>query len=164
MQHVSSLGGPRVLLPTQDVERWINELGNEPTPDDGLYGLACSVSDYCGIIRPWDTPILIFGDDPTDIYWSPKTDGGLLIRWVGADSLEQLTAFAESVADAGNWTERIEWDAQFTNYTLMDTCTSVGDNAPRIAMTIPAGKYVIESQYAESDDVLTIVQNLRYAR
>ncbi len=164
MQHVSSLGGPRVLLSTRDVERWINELGDEPTPDDGLYGLACSVNGYCGIIRPWDTPILILGDDPADIYWSSKRDGGLFIRWIGADSLEQLTAFAESVADAGNWTERVEWDAQFTNYTLMDTCTFFGDDATRIAMTIRAGKYVVESRYAESDDVMTIVQRLRYAR
>ena len=56
MQHVSSLGGPRVLLPTQDVPRWIGERGNEPTPGAGLYALACSVADYCGIGMP---PFLI---------------------------------------------------------------------------------------------------------
>jgi hypothetical protein len=164
MQHVSSRGGPRILLPTGDVERWIDELGEEPTPGVGLYGLACSINDYCGIIRPWDTPLLIFGDDPSNIYWLPNEDGGLFVRWVGADSLDQLTAFASSVADAGNWTEHIEWDAQFINYTLMDTCTFIGDDAPRIAMTIAAGKYVVESQYAEAEAVMAIVQNLRHVK
>ena len=163
MQHVSSLGGPRVLLPTQDVERWINQLG-DANPSDGLYGLACSVHGYCGIIRPWETPILVFGDLPSDIYWSPREQrGGLFIRWVGADSLEQLTKFAIGVADEGRWTERIEWDAQFTNYTLMDTCTFAGDHAAKIAIELPVGKYVVESQYAESNDVMTIVHNLRDA-
>ncbi|MFO1096328.1 MAG: Imm21 family immunity protein [Planctomycetaceae bacterium] len=164
MQHVTSFGGPRILLPTQDVERWIDEMGDEPTPDEGLYGLACSVDAYCGIIEPWDSPLLIFGDDPCDMFWSPHQEGGLFIRWIGADTLEQLTAFANSVADAGDWAERTEWDAQFGNYTLMDTCACPGDGQPRIEIALRAGEYVIESQYAESDDVMTIVQQLRFVR
>lgn len=164
MQHVSSLGGPRVLLPTQDVPRWIGELGNEPTPDAGLYALACSVDDYCGIIQPWGTPIIVFGDDPSDMYWSPDKDGGLFVRWVGAGSLEQLIAFAKAVSELDDWAERIEWDAQSTDYTLMDTCTFVGDTAPRVAITLPSGRYIIKSKYAESDSVMTIVQRLEYAR
>jgi hypothetical protein len=164
MQFVSSLGGPRVLLPTQDVPRWIGELGNEPTPDAGLYALACSVNDYCGIIQPWGTPIIVFGDDPSDMYWSPDKEGGLFVRWVGAGSLEQLIAFAKAVSEMDDWAERIEWDAQSTDYTLMDTCTFVGDTAPRVAITIPSGRYIIKSKYAESDSVMTIVQRLEYAR
>ncbi len=164
MQHVSSLGGPRVLLPTRDVPRWISELGNEPTPDAGLYALACSIDDYCGLIRPWDTPIIVFGDDPSDIYWSPDKDGGLFVRWVGAESLEQLLTVAKAVSETDNWTEQIEWDAQSADYTLMDTCSFIGDNAARIAMTLSAGTYIIKSQYAESDSVMTIVQRLEYAR
>ena len=164
MQHVSSLGGPRVLLPTQDVPRWIGELGNKPTPNAGLYALACSVSAYCAIIRPWGTPIIVFGDDPSDIYWLPDKDGGLLVRWVGAESLEQLMTFAKAVSETDNWTDQIEWDAQSADYTLMDTCTFVGDTAPKIAIPLTAGRYIIKSQYAESDSVMTIVQRLEYAR
>jgi len=163
MQHVSSLGGPRVLLPTQDIERWITELGDAQTPENGLYGLACSVNDYCGIIQPWDTPILIFGDDPSDMFWAPRKNGGLFIRWVGANSLEQLLDFADVVASQGNWTKQIEWDAQFINYTLMDSCTFSGDHAPRIVIDLALGRYVIESQYAESENVTAIVQQMRKA-
>jgi hypothetical protein len=146
------------------VDRWITELGNEPTLDAGLYRLACSVNDYCGIIRPWGAPIIVFGDLPSDIYWLPDQDGGLFIRWVGAESLEQLIAFAKAISKTNNWTEQIEWDAQSADYTLMDTCTFVGDTAPRIEINLPAGKYMIRSQYAESDNVTTIVQRLEYAR
>ena len=163
-QHASSLGGPRVLLPSEEVELWIKQLGDNPTPDEGLYGLACSINDYCGIIRPWNTSLLVFGDDPSDIYWSPENDGGLLIRWVAASTLEELTAFAKSVAARGDWMEYIEWHAQSTNYTLMDTCSYVDDNAARIDLVLSPGKYVIESQFAEAGDVATIVQRLRTAR
>jgi hypothetical protein len=68
MQYLSGLGGPRVMIPTSDIGHWIDELGTSPTPDNGIYGLACSINDYCGIISPWGTPLLIFGDDPSDIF------------------------------------------------------------------------------------------------
>ena len=71
-------------------------LGHKPTPDAGLYALACSVNAYCAIIRPWGAPIVVFGDDPSDIYWSPDKDGGVFVRWIGAESLEQLRPLVES--------------------------------------------------------------------
>ncbi len=63
-----------------------------------------------------------------------------------------------------DWAEQIEWDGQSTDYTLMDTCTFVADAAPRVAITLPSGRYIIKSTYAEADSVLTIVQHLVYTR
>ncbi|MEY2613438.1 MAG: hypothetical protein RL069_2250 [Planctomycetota bacterium] len=81
MQYVSSLGGPRVMIPTSDIGHWIDELGTSPTPDNGIYGLACSINDYGGIISPWGTPLLIFGDDPSDILYFAVEYVGLIVRW-----------------------------------------------------------------------------------
>ena len=94
MEFVSSKGGPRVLLPTAEVSRWIVELGDAPNPDEGVYGCACSVEDYCGVIEPWGVKFLVFGDDPADIYYKPDEADGMFFRWIGADSIEQLTSFA----------------------------------------------------------------------
>ena len=162
MQHVSSLGGPRVLLPTSDIACWINELGNSPTPDNALYRLACSVDDYCGIIKPWDTPLLIFGDDPSDIYYCPDQFSGLFFRWVGADSLEQLTAFAITESQGELWDEAIEFNVVDGDMTLMDTCTLYDDTEPRIHMNMQTGSYTISSRFAESPNVMTIIHRLEY--
>ncbi|MFG0334159.1 MAG: Imm21 family immunity protein [Maioricimonas sp. JB049] len=164
MRSVSSLGGPCVLLPREDVDRWMTELGDAPAKDHGLYGMACTVDGWCGIIRPWETPLLIFGDEPADIYWLPRGEGGLFIRWLAANSLAQLTTFAESVAAAGNWTERLEWDAVTGDYVLMDTCAAPGDPSARIEIPLTPGKYVVESQYAESGEVMTVVTRLQLVR
>ena len=162
MQNVSSFGGPRVLLPTSDVKRWMDELGDAPTPDEGLYGLACSIDAYCGVIAPWETPLLIFGDDPADIYFKPDEFDGLFFRWVGADSLEQLTAFAIVEAHGDEWDETVEFTVVTPDMTLMDTCALADDGEPRIRLNLRIGTYEINSRFAESDEVMAIIHRLTY--
>ncbi len=36
--------------------------------------------------------MLIFGDDPSDIFYFEDQYDGLLVRWVGAESLDRLAA------------------------------------------------------------------------
>jgi uncharacterized protein (DUF433 family) len=94
MQHVSSLGGPRVLLPTSDITRWIDELGDSSTPNRGLYGLACSIDGYCGVISPWGTPFLIFGDDAN------KRGGKPCVRGLRITVYEVLEYLASEMTEA----------------------------------------------------------------
>lgn len=157
MQHVSSLGGPRVLLPTSEIGRWIDELGATLSPDSGLYGHACSVDRYCGVIAPWNTPLLIFGDYPADIFYLPEQYDGLFFRWIGADSMDQLVSFAIAEADVDSWDETTIFDVVDQDMTVMDTCSFNGDTAPRIQLKMPTGSYAIRSRYAASDSVMTVV-------
>ena len=150
------------MLPTSDIERWIAEVGDSPNPDEGLYGLACSIDKYCGVIAPWDTPLLIFGDDPADIYFSPEHYDGLFFRWIAADALEQLTEFAIAEASGDLWDEATSFEVAVRDMTLMDTCTFAGDSAPRIKLKLRAGSYTIRSRYAESPDVMVVVHRLEY--
>ena len=162
MQHVSSLGGPRVLLPTVDTQKWIDELGDTVNPDEGLYGLACSLDAYCGVIAPWGTPLLVFGDDPADIYFAPDQFDGLFFRWIGAYSIEQLTAFAIDTSRADSWDETTDFRVFDSDMTLMDTCTFDGDIAPRIPVRLRLGSYTIQSRYAEGPGVMTVVHRFQY--
>jgi hypothetical protein len=162
MQYVSSLGGPRVMLPTSDVGRWNDELGESPTPDDGLYRIACSIDRYCGVISPWDTPLLIFGDDPSDIYFLPEQHDGLFFRWIGADSIEQLAAFAIDTANGDSWDEMTPFTIVDPHMTLMDACAFADDSVPRIHMKLRIGSYTIRSRYAETPDVIAVVHRLEY--
>ena len=162
MQYVSSLGGPRVFLPTSDIGRWIDELGTSPTPDSGLYGLACSINEYCGIISPWGTPLLIFGDDPSDIFYFADEYDGLLVRWVAADSLENLAAFAIAEANTDSWDEKMDIEIVNEAMTIMDTCTFHDDDAPRIQLAMRIGTYRLCSRYAQSSEVTAIMHRLEY--
>ena len=157
MQHVSSLGGPRVLLPTEQIDLWIDTMDLTPNPDEGIYKIACSINNYCGVIAPWMTPLLIFGDDPTNIYYNPDYKDGLLFRWCGADSLDQLNSFAIQQANLNTWDEITEFTVVNSDMTLMDTCTKYDDLAPRIKIILNCGNYLIKSRYIDSEDVITII-------
>jgi len=135
----------------------MDELGESPTPDDGLYKLACSIDQYCGVISPWDTPLLIFGDDPADIYFLPDQYDGLFFRWIGANSIEQLTAFAVETASGDPWDETTSFEIEYPEMTLMDTCTFVGESAPRIDMTLQTGAYTVRSRYADTANIMAVV-------
>ena len=150
------------MLPSADVARWIDELGDSPTPDTGLYQLACSVDHYCGVISPWATPLLIFGDDPADIYFAEDEAYRLFFRWIGADSLEQLSAFAFDVARDDQWEEATSLTIRDADMTVMDTCTRDGDLSPRIQLTLKPGNYTIYSRYAEASNVMSIVHSLKF--
>ena len=160
--HVSSSGGPRVLLPTVDISRWIDELGESPTPDQGLYKLACSVERYCGVVSPWGVPLLIFGEEPADIFYLPGHYDGLFFRWIGSDSIEALSDFAIEAADSETWDEATAFNITDSNVTLMDTCTFHEDNAPRIQLKMRTGSYIIRSRYVEKSNVMTIVHRLEH--
>lgn len=162
MQHVSSLGGPRVMLPRNEVQRWLNELGESPRTDEGLYGMACSVMDYCGIISPWQTPLLIFGDDPADLYYRQDIFDGLLFRWVAANSLNELTEFAIAQATEESWDEVIEFKTHAEDYTLMDACAFSEEASPRVQMRLRPGIYRIESRYAETPELSTIIHRFQF--
>lgn len=163
MQHVSSRGGPRVMLPDSDVTRWIERLGDSPRADAGLYQLACSIDEYCGVISPWGKPLLIFGDDPADIFCLERENAPLFFRWVAGDSLEQLLAFALEIEDTSDWDESVSVALSSSQMTLMDTCTYVDDPLPRISVKIRPGTYTIRSKYAESSEMITIIHSFQPA-
>jgi len=162
MQQVSSFGGPRVLLPTSEVPRWIDEIGIAPTPEAGLYGIACSIDGYCEVIAPWDSPLLIFGDGPDDIFFTPDEFDGLFFRWCGADSLEQLAAFAIAESRSDAWDETVEFRVVDSDMTLMDACTFEGDARPRIQLNLRTGAYLVKSRCAENTDVSTVIHRFEF--
>lgn len=145
------------MLPTSSIGRWIEELGDSPSHETGLYALACSIDHYCGTISPWGTPLLVFGDDPADIYYIPFGKDALFFRWIAANSLEQLSDFACDVVDEDRWEEKLPFQINDSKMTVIDACNSTVDSSPHINLNLQAGSYTMLSRYAESPDVMTAV-------
>lgn len=160
MPIASSLGGPHVMLPTSEITRWIQLIGDYPEPHTGLYGLACSVENYCGVIEPWGIPLIVFGDDPADIYSAEKEPYTFFFRWLGADTLVQLQDFAFQAAATNQWDEVLELKISDSHMSIIDSCASPA--SPRIDLQLKTGEYIMSSTYAQSSDVATIVHRLEY--
>ncbi len=161
MRAVSTFGGPQVLLPTSDIDRWIDELGDDtPTPDTGLYGLTCSDTEYCGVISPWGKPILVFGDIPADIHWFPHLHDGVFARWIAGDGYDSFADFVAQESDKGDWPDSVQLSVIDANMTLMDSCTYPADDRFRLRLALPIGTHTIHSRYVANDANIAVLHRI----
>src|SRR5215203_1744748 len=102
---LESGGGPLLLIPGEYLSLWE---GIDP-PTDGRqivaksrwnadnaaatdHDRACDVADYLGLIDIGDGNGLILGDEPLPTAWLPDeiAFGGILVRWVHAESEQEV--------------------------------------------------------------------------
>ena len=85
MKWIQSNGGPLVLIPRVHLDVWHGierEVGDSMTH----YDRACAVEADVAVLRVQGIDVLVLGDEPFSTAWVPEHNGGLLVRWVYADS------------------------------------------------------------------------------
>lgn len=160
MNTATSFGGPFVLLPLELAAEWSESIGDSPEPSSGLYGEVCGVSSLMHTISFHGVQVLRVAEEPSDIFWDPSDSGGLIIQWIGADSLEQLVEFGRKISDQAEWQERVDFDVVHAAMRLMDSCGFDEDGQPKIDIQLAPGKYLVEAAYAEDEDTMATVFRL----
>lgn len=90
---ITSGGGPYVLATKHSALSWLGTKGasaadREPPASD--YERACQINDYVGVVAG-DPNLVLVITEPDEIAWfSIAPDEGLLVKWIGADSDEQV--------------------------------------------------------------------------
>ncbi|YCM43726.1 Imm21 family immunity protein [Verrucomicrobiaceae bacterium 227] len=160
LQHAESFGGPFIILPRNLVGSWVRDMGDHPTPDEGLYGKACHLDNpgYICAVPLQGTEVISITEDPSDIFWVPRKSGGLIIQWLAADSLEDLIAFGERVADnRDQWDETLEFEVPDSEVRIMDSCGFETDDQPKIDITLVPGLYQIKAALGEDETTMATV-------
>ena len=160
METATSFGGPFVLLPKRLTGEWSKAIVDNPDPDTGLYGEVCESKDFMHLISFQGVSVVRIADDPSDLFWIPTDHGGLVLQWVGADSLEDLVAFGQKVAAADQWQETLEFTIADPELRIMDSCGFDGDDQPKIAILVEPGEYQIAATYAEDENTMATVFRL----
>ena len=76
-------GGPLVAMPRSLVCSWMGTEGDE---GDSHYDSACSVADYLGILKIFETDVLVLGDEPLSTTVLSNKGRTVIVRWVYADA------------------------------------------------------------------------------
>jgi hypothetical protein len=113
------------------------------------YDRACDVDDYVGVIDVGSGKAIVLGDEPLMTTWLPLTDGGLLVRWVYADSEDALLVAAHSLPNDAYEDSGLSFLVGASPLVLLAACESSEDKIyPRIEFEIPPGRYrILTSQY-----------------
>lgn len=100
-------GGPTVIVPNAVLAKYwgvFDEHGGDPGLENTHYNSVCDAE----LVMPFEGHELLVLQEEGSTAWVPEGDGGLLLRWVGADSAAALLAAVEGQAFApacpGPWT------------------------------------------------------------
>jgi len=138
MQWVESKGGPLVLLEQARLSEWSGARGRD-------YESACTVTDEIGTVAIAGRDVLVLGDQPHRTSWLSDSHGGLLVRWVYADSersvLGALSSLPEELFEDTGVTILVEGPCR-----LVDSADP-GNSAitPGVEVPISPGTYRVET-------------------
>jgi hypothetical protein len=160
METATSFGGPFILIPKRLAGEWSKAIGDSPDPDYGLYGEVCQGEELMHLISFHGVTVVRIAVEPSDLFWVPADQGGLIVQWVGADSLDDLVAFGQKVAASNEWQEMIEFTVLDPDVFIMDSCGFDGDGQPKIDVSVVPGEYEISAKYAEDEKTMASVYRL----
>lgn len=160
METATSFGGPFIFLPKRLTDEWSKAIGDNPEPDSGLYGEVCGSENFMHPISFQGSTAVRIAEEASDLFWLPTDRGGLVLQWVGADSLDDLVAFGKKVAATSEWQETLEFTISNQEMRIMDSCGFDGDDQPKIDLSIDPGEYQISATYAEDENTMSTIFQL----
>ena len=157
MKTATSFGGPFVFIPIDLIDDWVNAMGEAPDSERGLYGKVCGHNSYMHSIPFGGTEVLRIAEDPSDLFWIPREDGGLIIQWIAAESLGDLIAHGEAVAESNQWEEVLSFEVANSRMCIMDSCGFDGDDQPKIDIDLSPGIYEVCATHNEGENTWATV-------
>lgn len=155
LEFVGTDGGPVLVLPLAHIAEWFGvndgdgEYAFETKPTD--YHRACAVNDPIGSIpvgaaEAWVMP------SPDAVAFHPLEDGGLLLRWVGADNGASVLAGA-LLAPAELWAATGEVLTSEGGFAIVDAAKDGREDKAHTTFALPAGRYALWSMREYHGDV-----------
>jgi hypothetical protein len=144
MQWIETGGGPLILVARQHLAEW-RGVARRPTDDASDYDRACEVTEDVAAICIGDIEVIIFGDEPFRTTWLPDEAGGLVARWVYADSEDAVAEFLS----AGNFKVLGKTGVSFTtpgDCLLFDSAEPGDDiRGYKLEVALRPGTYAVRS-------------------
>ena len=159
-------GGPIVLVPCGLVRRLsLEEAALAPQSDDSseveeAYEKICEGNEWLRQAPFEGGQLLRMGEGDGPFFWIPRPDGALAVQWLGADSEEQLLAFALENADSQTWEERVTFEAVEDRFYLADSTVIEWDipgHSELCTVHLPRGTYQVVARFVTGEDVACII-------
>jgi hypothetical protein len=128
------------------------------------YDRACDIKDYAGVLQVGPVRTLVLGDMPQTAAWWPLPVGGILVRWMWANSesevVESLTAIPEESWDEG----RVTIDVGSQGLVVFDSACPGAESSDeeRLTLDLPAGEWSVQTaEFGLNSKTALILHRLR---
>jgi hypothetical protein len=165
MRWVESAGGPLIFVPSDVAPLWAGVRTSGRIVSD--YDRACRIDDELGMINVGDRLALILGDEPFPTAILPQPDGGLLVRWVYANSDDPVLKIPDQLEGKSFDPTDLYLEAPHDERWLLFDSGEPGDvkHDDVAELTLAAGQYAIDRLVFEPDpDTKFLVHRLVRSR
>ncbi|MFD0851158.1 Imm21 family immunity protein [Actinomadura adrarensis] len=153
--------GPLVVVPESELPHWNGCPHTDgPLEEWGDYGRACTVEGYVGLVDVGAHQGLVLGDLPASTTFLEEER--LFLRWVGADSEEELVTEArQALRDGVQWDddEDVLWDVPGP-VVLIDATMPGSEPEPdnHLVVDIAPARCRVRAAYRDDNSYMILVQ------
>ncbi len=152
---IESNGGPLLLLGESLLANWAGADGPRPGPTD--YERAAAVRDFVGVVPVDDGYGLVLWGEPLPTTWWSRLDAvdGLFVRWIAAESDEQVNDTLEKLSDDVFVPSKVFITLTDPNCMLFDSAMPGEDIlTPSMKIRLLPGRYRIDTaEYAKPGEI-----------
>lgn len=144
MKWIESGGGALVIIEQSAARTW---RGTDLLTgrDESHYDLASGVYEEIDVVHIDAVPVLVLGDEPNRTYWHATRDGGVIVRWIYANSESELIEFMTGPANGVPLTTA-SWRYETNGPCIMFDSAYPGDEAPHVlTLLLSSGSYSVET-------------------
>jgi hypothetical protein len=140
VEWIESGGGPLIVIPEESLSAWRGADGD----DWEDYDRACDVDGHVGLIAVGQSHALVLGFDPASTAFLPKP--GAFVRWIAADSEEELLDSVEGALASVVREETVTWDVPGP-VVLLDSACPGGEvhEDERLRVEMATGRYRVQA-------------------
>ncbi|WP_405598219.1 MULTISPECIES: Imm21 family immunity protein [unclassified Streptomyces] len=140
VEWIESGGGPLIVIPEASLSAWRGADGDDW--DD--YDRACGVDGHVGLIAVGQSHALVLGFDPASTAFLPSA--GAFVRWIAADSEDELLGSVDAALASAVWEETVMWDVPGP-VVLFDSAWPGGEahEDERLRVEVAAGRYRVQA-------------------
>lgn len=135
---IESAGGPLILLPRGLLAEWTGSDGDD-------YGRACTVTDYIETLEVAWGQGLVLGDTPDSTAVIDTGKGVALLRWLSADSEEQILSTVYATFDAARRLETLDFHVTEEEHILFDSACPGVEFGDALPVRFEPGSYEVQT-------------------
>lgn len=158
---ISSLGGPFILMDRLTVHVWKGDSNHSNAANSGFvsdYERACQIQDFIGTLFVGADQALILGDLPSNTTHVPIDSlSFLLIRWIWADSEDQITNALREFKVEQSWRDTgIHVLFRSGQLVLFDSVYGGNEMKDYLNIEVDAGNYHVSTLSYQPNDLINL--------
>ena len=150
---------PMVLLRKSQLASW------RGAPEDSARAAAVREIGVIDVGHGAIGEALVIGDEPVPTTWLPRSDGGLLVRWVQADDEEHALAAVEASGDVTWSATGCAFKARAGDYALFHSALPGAEAAARqllVTLALATGIYLVTAAAVVNEGATVVVFRLAW--